>query len=110
MPLRVGIDTVEVAAVEAAIAAHGDRYLERVYTPREVADCNGDAERLAARFAAKEATFKALRAGSWSRGRRSRCAATPPGTPTWPLRPGCGPRTRRGHRGHRRFPHPRGRV
>ncbi|MEA2126927.1 MAG: holo-[acyl-carrier protein] synthase [Solirubrobacteraceae bacterium] len=62
MTLRVGIDTVEVAAVEAALAAHGDRYLERVYTPREVADCGGSAERLAARFAAKEATLKALRA------------------------------------------------
>lgn len=64
MPLRVGIDTVEVAAVEAALAAHGDRYLERVYTSGEVADCEGGAERLAARFAAKEATFKALRAGA----------------------------------------------
>jgi holo-[acyl-carrier protein] synthase len=62
MALRVGIDTVEVAAVEAALAAHGDRYLERVYTAREVADCAGSAERLAARFAAKEATLKALRA------------------------------------------------
>ncbi len=63
MTLRVGIDTVEVAAVEAALAAHGERYLERVYTPAEVADCDGDAERLAARFAAKEAALKALRAG-----------------------------------------------
>ena len=63
MTLRVGIDTVEVAAVEAALAAHGERYLERVYTAREVADCDGSAERLAARFAAKEATLKALRAG-----------------------------------------------
>jgi holo-[acyl-carrier protein] synthase len=61
--LRVGIDLVEVAAVEAALAAHGERYLSRVYTPREVADCAGSAERLAARFAAKEATLKALRAG-----------------------------------------------
>lgn len=61
--MRVGIDTVEVAAVEAALAAHGERYLRRVYTSREIADCGGDAERLAARFAAKEAAFKALRAG-----------------------------------------------
>jgi holo-[acyl-carrier protein] synthase len=63
MGLRVGIDTVAVAAVQAALDAHGDRYLERVYTPREVADCGGDPERLAARFAAKEAALKALRAG-----------------------------------------------
>lgn len=64
MSLRVGIDTVEVASVEAALAAHGERYLRRVYTEREVADCAGDSERLAARFAAKEATFKALRASA----------------------------------------------
>jgi len=67
MNLRVGIDTVAVAAVREALAAHGDRYLERVYTAREIADCAGaegpDPERLAARFAAKEAALKALRAG-----------------------------------------------
>jgi holo-[acyl-carrier protein] synthase len=61
--LRVGIDTVSVASVSDALAAHGDRYLERVYTARERADCKGDPERLAARFAAKEATLKALRVG-----------------------------------------------
>ncbi len=68
MALRVGIDTVAVQAVRDALAAHGDRYLERVYTAREVADCAGkdgpDPERLAARFAAKEAALKALRAGA----------------------------------------------
>lgn len=67
MDLRVGIDTVAVASVRDALEAHGDRYLQRVYTAREVADCAGsdgpDPERLAARFAAKEAAFKALRAG-----------------------------------------------
>jgi holo-[acyl-carrier protein] synthase len=53
--------------VREALRAHGDRYLERVYSPREVSDCSTetslDAERLAARFAAKEATFKVLRVG-----------------------------------------------
>jgi holo-[acyl-carrier protein] synthase len=63
MVVRVGIDTVAVDAVREALEAHGTQYLERVYTEREVADCEGSAERLAARFAAKEATFKALRAG-----------------------------------------------
>ena len=63
MALRVGIDTVQVASVRDAIAAHGERYLARVYTARERDDCGGDPERLAARFAAKEATLKALRAG-----------------------------------------------
>ena len=63
MSVRVGIDTVSVASVREAIAAHGDRYLERVYTAGELAACDGDPERLAARFAAKEAAVKALRAG-----------------------------------------------
>jgi holo-[acyl-carrier protein] synthase len=63
MDLRVGIDTVAVQSVREAIAAHGERYLKRVYTEREQADCDGDPERLAARFAAKEAAVKALRAG-----------------------------------------------
>lgn len=63
MELRVGIDTVSVSAVQAALDAHGERYLDRVYTARERADAGGDPERLAARFAAKEAAFKALRTG-----------------------------------------------
>lgn len=61
MPLRVGIDLIEVAAVEEAISAHGERYLARVYTERERADCGDAPERLAARFAAKEAALKVLR-------------------------------------------------
>jgi holo-[acyl-carrier protein] synthase len=45
------------------LQAHGDAYLRRVYTEAEAADCAGDPLRLAARFAAKEAALKALRAG-----------------------------------------------
>lgn len=69
MPLRVGIDLASVELVQDAIETHGDRYLERVYTPRELQDCatDGDGrpepERIAARFAAKEATLKVLRPG-----------------------------------------------
>lgn len=65
MAIRVGIDLVSVDAVEDAISAHADRYLRRVYTDVELADCatseGVDPERLAARFAAKEATLKVLR-------------------------------------------------
>ena len=66
--LRVGIDLVSVAAVEDSISVHADRYLRRVYTSSELRDCvtsSGapDARRLAARFAAKEATLKVLRDG-----------------------------------------------
>jgi holo-[acyl-carrier protein] synthase len=65
MPIRVGFDLVEVAAVEAELRAPTrDRYLARVYTELEIEECTTDrgvsAERLAARFAAKEATIKVL--------------------------------------------------
>jgi holo-[acyl-carrier protein] synthase len=65
--VRVGVDLVSVQSVREAIAAHGERYLERVYSEREIRDCTTtkglDPERLAARFAAKEAALKALRPG-----------------------------------------------
>lgn len=64
---RVGIDLVAVESVSAALAAHAERYLARIYTSREVDDCRTpagiDPQRLAARFAAKEATIKALDVG-----------------------------------------------
>jgi holo-[acyl-carrier protein] synthase len=66
--LRVGIDLMSVDAVEESIRVHAGRYLRRVYTSRELRDCANsagapDARRLAARFAAKEAALKVLRAG-----------------------------------------------
>lgn len=65
-----GIDLAETARIAAMLADHGDRFLERCFTPREIAD-SGDGprrvEHLAARFAAKEAALKALGTG-WSRG------------------------------------------
>ncbi len=67
MPARVGIDLIAVEQVRESIRRHDDRYLDRVYTDRELDDCRGDAgvdaERLAARFAAKEAAIKVLRPG-----------------------------------------------
>jgi holo-[acyl-carrier protein] synthase len=60
MTLRVGIDLVKAVSVQEALAQHGDRYLERVYTAAEQAQCKGDPLRLAARLAAKEATMKVL--------------------------------------------------
>jgi holo-[acyl-carrier protein] synthase len=62
---RVGIDIVDVQEVRTALFAHGDRYLNRVFTANEVQDCSDHdgvaPERLAARFAAKEAVLKVLR-------------------------------------------------
>lgn len=64
--LRVGVDLVRVSRVEESIAAFGERFVTRVFTAGEIAYADGApgpaerAERLAARFAAKEATIKAL--------------------------------------------------
>ncbi len=63
--LAVGVDLVEVARIEALVARFGDRFLRRVYTTQETADCQGQAMSLAARWAAKEAVSKALGCG-WS--------------------------------------------
>lgn len=61
--LRTGVDLIEVARVEAALARHGERFLQRCFTAQERADCAGRPASLAARFAAKEAVAKALGCG-----------------------------------------------
>lgn len=60
----VGIDIVELQRVAAALARHGQRFIDRVYTPIEAAICRGRLAELAARFAAKEAVMKALGTGA----------------------------------------------
>jgi holo-[acyl-carrier protein] synthase len=60
MILKTGIDLIEIPRIQAALDRHGDRFLERVFTPAEIAECRGRAEALAVRFAAKEAAVKAL--------------------------------------------------
>ena len=66
---RVGTDLCSVPEVASSVARFGDRYLKRVYTDGELAYCleepTRSAERLAARFAAKEATVKVLRPEGW---------------------------------------------
>jgi holo-[acyl-carrier protein] synthase len=61
----VGVDIVQLARIRQAIAAYGERVLHRIYSPDEITYCEADAERrierYAARFAAKEAAFKAFR-------------------------------------------------
>ena len=58
----VGVDAVSVVEFEADI--RGDRrVLETIFAESELADCDGDGERLAARFAAKEAALKAIGTG-----------------------------------------------
>lgn len=58
----IGIDIIEVARVQK-LGSKSPRFLERVFTPGEIAYCSkkkNKYQHFAARFAAKEAFFKAL--------------------------------------------------
>lgn len=66
MIIGVGTDLIEIARIERSVERFGDAFLQRVYTPGEIAYCQSKrnaAESLAARFAAKEAGAKALGTG-----------------------------------------------
>ena len=87
MIVGLGLDIAEIDRIEAAIKRHGAPFLERLFTPSEVAYCESHKdkyERYAARFAAKEAAMKALGTG-WSHGVRWRdieVTREPSGKPT----------------------------
>ena len=55
---RIGVDAVSVDRVALAVKRSGPGFLKKVYTPAEVAYCAGNSERLAGRWAAKEAVIK----------------------------------------------------
>jgi holo-[acyl-carrier protein] synthase len=62
----VGVDIVDIARIQALLDRYGERFLRRVYTEAESAyamDGANRAERLAGRFAVKEAVMKALGTG-----------------------------------------------
>lgn len=61
--LSVGVDTVEIDRVAKVYRHHGDRFLQRVYTPREGERYRHRIDELAAHFAGKEAISKALGTG-----------------------------------------------
>ena len=61
--LRTGVDIIEIARVERAMARSGPRFLARIFTPQEQAYCQGRMASLAGRFAVKEAVAKALGTG-----------------------------------------------
>lgn len=74
MIVGTGIDIAEVPRIAEAIARFGERFLQRVFTEEERRYCDSKAnriERYAARFAAKEASMKALGTG-WNHGVRWR--------------------------------------
>jgi holo-[acyl-carrier protein] synthase len=61
--VAVGTDIIEIGRIEKVYAEFGERFLRRVYTERERERYRGRTNELAARFAAKEATSKALGTG-----------------------------------------------
>jgi holo-[acyl-carrier protein] synthase len=83
----LGVDMEEISRIDEAIKRHGQTFLQRIYTPAEIAYCErhrDKTERYAGRFAAKEATMKALGTG-WSKGVRWRdieVTRMPGGRPT----------------------------
>src|SRR5262249_18368868 len=62
-----GIDIVETARVKRLVDEHGQRFLDRVFTPGDQEYCSKNSKRcyedLAGRFAAKEAVLKVLGTG-----------------------------------------------
>jgi holo-[acyl-carrier protein] synthase len=66
MVIGLGTDLIEIERIERSVARFGERFLDRVFTPGEIAYCHAkktSGESLAARFAAKEAGAKALGTG-----------------------------------------------
>ena len=55
---RIGVDAVSVDRIALAVRRSGPGFLSKVYTAGELAYCAGDAEKLAGRWAAKEAVIK----------------------------------------------------
>lgn len=66
MIVGLGTDLIEIERVRQSMDRFGQRFLDRIYTPAEIAYCQtkkNAAESFAARFAAKEAAAKALGTG-----------------------------------------------
>ena len=64
MKIRCGTDIIEIKRIKDSIDTIGDKFIERVFTRKEIEYCESKAnqkyQHYAARFAAKEAAFKAV--------------------------------------------------
>lgn len=64
MQIKTGIDIIEVNRIQEAIEKQGEKFLCRIYTENEIASCEHTGkmkyQHYAARFAAKEAIYKAI--------------------------------------------------
>ena len=70
--IGLGLDATDTGRISDTIERYGERFLKRIFTEGEIAYClrrRVPAIHFAGRFAAKEATMKALGTG-WSRGVR----------------------------------------
>ncbi len=69
MILGIGIDIIEIDRIKKSVDKFGDHFLSKIYTPNELEYClnkHNKYQHLAARFAAKEAIYKAL-SSEWGR-------------------------------------------
>jgi holo-[acyl-carrier protein] synthase len=72
MVVGLGIDIIEIDRVKKSIDEYGSQFLDKVYTEAEIYYCNNKFNKyqhFAARFAAKEAVYKAMASG-WKEGLR----------------------------------------
>ncbi len=70
MVIGLGIDIIEIDRIQKSIEKFGDKFLKKIYTANELKYClekQNKFQHLAARFAAKEAVYKALESG-WEKG------------------------------------------
>jgi holo-[acyl-carrier protein] synthase len=64
--IGLGLDATDIPRIAAVLERFGDRFMQRVFTDAEIAYCTArraPAVHFAGRFAAKEATMKALGTG-----------------------------------------------
>lgn len=61
----VGVDLIEIERIERLLERYGDKFVKRIFTEREIRYCEKKASKgsFAARFATKEAVFKATGLG-----------------------------------------------
>ncbi len=62
--LTNGVDILEISRIRTMVERWGQRFLDRVFTDTELRICKEIPERLASRFAGKEAVMKALGTGT----------------------------------------------
>ena len=65
--MECGVDIIEIDRIKQSIERQGDKFLNKIYTAKEIEYCNAKGVQayasFAARFAAKEAVAKLLRTG-----------------------------------------------